>query len=349
MKLCTLIVLLWSTFSGIINAVTIGSDTVPSRQAIANFTSGAGVNNQMLGFASFDKGFTFADTRTTCSYDNFIPVSGSVALCQGRLYLFQDLVFNNDFRLNSPGWILGNNYRVEFPTSVAESLVPSITTTASMFFDSANVSFNTNTTFQCPMQFRKTCTVLGNGHKLTVSKRNPIIVRDGNLTIQDAIIGGLGDGNLRCTFGTGRITLRDCILILERDYTFTQGGITFDGDVIVTGTNKFIYSSTVASTINSQGTLYFDQGTNFSYVPTNARRDLLFMTDVSSVLYLNGCTLSTTRTGIRLSRGTILVDNKVTLTSQAQNSGEAMLFSSDVTVNMLAGAVFDMYGYIKAL
>lgn len=329
-------------------ALTVGSDTTPSRQSIANFPTGA-ASNIILGFAAMDNGFTLADRRTTCSFDNFMPVSGSVALRQGRLYLFQDLILNNDFRLNSPGWIYGNNYRIEFPTSVTESFVPTITTTASMFFDTANVSFNTNTTFRCPMQFRGTSAIYGNGHKITVSRNNPIIVRDGDLTIQDTIIGGMGDNNLRCLFGTGRITLRDCIIILERDYTFTQGGITFSGDTMITGTNRFIYSSTVASTISSNSTLYVDQRTIFSYAPVNTRRDLLFMTDVSSVLYLDGATLLTTGTGIRLSRGTILVDNRVTLSSSAANTGEAMLFNTDVTVNMLSGAVFDMYGFIKAL
>ncbi len=341
-----MLILLWNLFDHKISPITIGSNTVPSRQSIINFS---GAENIILGFGAMAKGFTLADTKTTCSYDNFMPVEGSVALRQGRLYLFQDLIFHNNFRLNSPGWIYGNNYRVEFPTSVADALVPSITTTASMFFDTANVSFNTNTTFKCPMQFRSSCTIFGNGHKLTVSKANPIIVRDGNLLIQDAIIGGMGDSNIRCTFGTGRITLRDCILILEQDYTFTQGGITFDGDTMFTGTNKFIYSSTVASTINSLSTLYFDSQTTFSYAPTNSRRDLLFMTNQSSILYLNNCSLSTTRTGIKLSTGTLFIDNNVTITSGARNSGEAMLFANDITINVLAGAVCNMYGFIKAL
>ena len=112
---------------------------------------------------------------------------------------------------------------------------------------------------------------------------------DGGVEIQ-----GLKSNNLRCMTDNGTITLRNCTLTLERDYTFSRGTILFDEDNIITGTNKIIYSAGFSSTIASLSTLFLDRGITFSYAPRNVSRNLLYMPDATSVLYCNGCTLHST-------------------------------------------------------
>ena len=75
------------------NSYFLGSDTTPSRQATATFLTSGNATNIMLGFGCFINGFTLTDVNTTCSFDSFEPVAGTVNMNNGRLYLFQDLYF----------------------------------------------------------------------------------------------------------------------------------------------------------------------------------------------------------------------------------------------------------------
>lgn len=65
--------------SNFIDCVIIGSNTAVSRQALASFPS-TDSNNTMLGFASFENGFTLASITTTCLYDDFFPVYGPITM-----------------------------------------------------------------------------------------------------------------------------------------------------------------------------------------------------------------------------------------------------------------------------
>ena len=108
----------------------------------------------------------------------------------------------------------------------------------------------------------------------------------------------------------------------------------------------------MGSTINSLSTLLLDKGLTFSYAPTAARRSLIYMTDKTSWLYVDGCTLHSTRTGLTLTRGTVLFDNKVTLSGEGRYTSEAIQFgngvaSSDLDIRLLSGAMLDVYGRLE--
>jgi WD40 repeat protein len=79
-------------FSQYIDALIVGSTTSPSRQSLTVFPS-SDSDNEMRGFAWFEKGFQLADSSTTCTYDSYFPVAGSFAINGGRLYLNRDMFF----------------------------------------------------------------------------------------------------------------------------------------------------------------------------------------------------------------------------------------------------------------
>jgi hypothetical protein len=137
-------------------------------------------------------------------------------------------------------------------------------------------------------------------------------------------------------------------LALSGDYTFSQGSLIFDNDVMVTGTCKFIYSSGMTSTINSQTQLLFDTGVTLSYAPSVPRRNLLAMVDQTSVLYLNGCSLFATRTGLQLSTGMLLLDGRTTMSSGARHTAEGIGLSSNLDIRLLGGATLDVFGIVRA-
>ena len=212
-----------------------------------------------------------------------------------------------------------------------------------------NVSLTQEWTFtgDCTIKgFDKTIT-LGTGARLDV-------YGGGTLRLEDVELCGVGAENLRCRTTDGVIVLQDSKIGLASDYTFSYGAMIFKQEVKITGTNTFAYSTEQTSTIDSCATLFVDFGATFHYAPPIANRDLLYMTDTSSRLHLNGCTLSSTPTGFRATRGMVLFDNFVTLSAQGQVSSEAISFgktddpsgTNDVMVGVLGGAYVEAYGYI---
>ncbi len=72
------------------------------------------------------------------------------------------------------------------------------------------------------------------------------------------------------------------------------------------------------------------------------------MNDVTSFLFLNGCSLFATRTGLELSQGTMIIDNHVTFSSQALFSVEGIELKSTLNTILFGNAVLDLFGIILA-
>ena len=146
--------------------------------------------------------------------------------------------------------------------------------------------------------------------------------------------------------------LQNCDLYLSREFEFEKGSILFQSDVLISGTNGFIYESVVGSTIDSYSTLNLKNGLTFKYSPARAERNLLFMQDSTSRLFLDGCTLYSTRTGLCLTRGKLLLDNKVIFSSEGIATSEAICFGNgnsvdDLDILLLADAQVEVYGRLE--
>ena len=103
--------------------ITVGSNSSSSRQ-LRTFFRSSDSNNQMVGFAVFEKGLSLEDADTTCTFDAFFPVSGEITLNGGILHLARDAVFKNPFKIG-PGKIDGNSYSLAFPSNVSSIYLPS--------------------------------------------------------------------------------------------------------------------------------------------------------------------------------------------------------------------------------
>ena len=251
--------------------------------------------------------------------------------------------------VNSTRWSKDRRYIVR-----GEDAAGNLVVVSEALFDVPLTLNNTNLQFEADVTLNSTLFIQGNckinsrGRRFTMARGNNIVVRSGGaLIFEDVHVQGITDNNIRCINNTGAMTLRDATFELSGAYTFSQGSILFDGDVLVTGANKFTYATGLSSTINSQATLLLDSGATFSYNPNRAKRDLLTMKDASSFLFLSGCTLHSTRTGLQLSTGTIIADNKVTVSSEARNDAEALRFTTDVGIIILSGSTLDLQGRVK--
>ncbi|MFH1462067.1 MAG: hypothetical protein ABIF12_03920, partial [bacterium] len=205
------------------------------------------------------------------------------------------------------------------------------------------------------LKFEGNVILNGYGHQLKICPvDNAIQVAAGaNLIIENTRLEGLRDYNVRCLGPNAGITYKNDILVLCNDYTFSDGTIEFYQDVTIKGKDHaFIYKSPELSEIKSDATLLVDRDVEFRYDAGNSDRNetsktAFVLEDDSSVWYLNGCSLTTTRTGLKIEQGTVVINDKVQIVSGAIYDPEALEIMNAVDVRVLGGATVDVYGIIN--
>ena len=184
--------------------------------------------------------------------------------------------------------------------------------------DGANVIFGDGTYIKLaqdgqltrPFTFYDNVIVNGQGNSIDLSDEEISIAQFGTLCLQNVTLHGINGTNLHCLGNLASIILKSSNLNLSGEYTFSNGSLRFQQNVTLRGPFKFKYQTSKTLYIEENSSLIFDLESQFSYEPSVANRDLLTMQDATSRLYLNGCTLSTTITGMRLTKGTLVVDHK---------------------------------------
>ncbi len=182
----------------------------------------------------------------------------------------------------------------------------------------------------------------GYGGTISIGENSELFVDDNiTLTLRNIVIKSSKnfDSNpaIKLASNRSKLALDNVTLSLANDFYFNCGQLFLYNDVNIDGTNSFIYRSTVPSYITSGACLKFNPGTTFDYRPSTTgtpnllAKDLLIMQDSTSQLYLDGCSLKTTQTGIRFTRGQLLLDNKIAMTSNAQL--QISYLESNVSIN----------------
>jgi hypothetical protein len=327
--------------------VTVGSNTAVAIQLATTFPN-TDSNNKMLGFSRFSSGFTLQDGTTSCTFDSIFPVSGPVSLNGGNLYLTQDLVCNNNFQFNSLGSIWGGGYSIEISTTNAPLVIPTLSS-STILLDTAKVILGCPVYLRTVINTRNSCVISGRGNELRLLSGGSITVNPhATLILEDLYLTGVSGSNIQCNYSDSNLILRNCVLELSSNYTFSLGSINFDQNVYVTGpSSNFIYTSVQTSQINTNATLYFETGTTFQYVPAAANKNLIVMQDSTASLYLDGCTVLSTNTGLRLNTGNLYFHNGVTFTNQANNLAEGIEFGANLSVNFLSKSFVNLYGFYR--
>ncbi len=316
-----------------IKATDIGSNT-----AVLRVNTQQTINNGdvVQGFAALAGGFKLSSSAVTGIWNSFFPVSGAVDFNHGTMVLTRDLDFSGVTNFQRFGNIFGNGYTVDWtPTMTA---IPTSDVTSLCFtYSTVNVFLNANVTLQntC-LLFTGNSTLNGQGNCLTLNSTSTLqIGANSNLLIKDITIINVQDSNIQCLNDlTSTITYKNVELVLSGNYTFTQGSFQVFQDLHIVGQNhSFVYQSDQASVINSTARLILDMGVTFSYAPRSANRDLISMVDSSAQLILNGATLYSTTTGMRLTNGTILVDSNSFLSSDGSVDSQAISFGNGIAAN----------------
>ena len=265
------------------------------------------------GFIRFNDGFTVRH-NASATWDSWVPVRGGIDLREtGTLILHSPMYLGSGFTFTSGGNIVGNS---------------------STIFMGGDLTLAATGGYRV-IHIKNNLVIDGGGSVFNVGSRAQLFV-DSNvsLTLRNLTLrtGPLSAATPAVKLGalTSHLTLDNVVFELGSDYRFGGGSLFINNDVMVTGTSAFIYSAPFRSYIASHSTWYFDYGTTLSIAPIthtlnranvlnpSLENDFIVMHDVTSRLFLNGASLLSTTTGLRLTRGTLLLDNKVIMDSHAE-------------------------------
>ncbi|MFA6263464.1 MAG: hypothetical protein WCW33_01495 [Candidatus Babeliales bacterium] len=188
-----------------------------------------------------------------------------------------------------------------------------------IFGDGVHLELLQAQTLERQWTFTGASEICGNGKELAVDPYAIVVAPHSRLNIHGIALTGLKSSNLCCAGNTASLTLSEVGIYLDHNFNFTAGAIVFDPDVVIVGTNTFVYASDMTSSIARDSQLYLS-GITFSYAPQIANRDLFAMVDQSSRFFIDGCTLTSTTTGMRLTRGMLIADHKNFLDNTGGNS-----------------------------
>ena len=286
-----------------------------------------GMDDYVRGFARLGNGFAVA-SRASAFMDTNISVSGQMDLGEtGTLVLLNNLYFDRSITLTSGGNIKGKATVSGDAKTIF--LGGDLTLAADSYAKVLHITgdwSNSGTSGDLIID--------GRGHTLDIQDRAQIFV-DTNvtLTLRNMTIRtgpkSINNPPIQLAALGSKLALDNVMFDLGADLHFPQGQIFIHNEVAVTGTSAFVYQSPVPSYITSGATWSFEYGTTFSVAPvtftdcpytvnnTYTNNKFIVLADSSSALYLSGCSLKTTFTGMRLRTGMVLFDNKVAIDTTA--------------------------------
>jgi len=289
-------------------------------------------NERAYGQICFKNGFTVTSTHSIV-LDITGPVFGALELNEtGTIQLRSDLVLGSTASFPSGGCIDGLGNSLVLTGSLVISPHKTLRITSDSIID-------------------------GEGNTLYFDEHSNIVIDHGvTLTLRNLRVKNKRNNSVNpiiCPISFGsKLALQKVDLRLRDDFIFGQGQLFIHDDVIVSGTSKFIYGSSCPCYIDQASRWVFDRGSTFYFAPSTNDNTLIKMRDRSSCMMFDGSTLLTTDTGLRLTKGTLLLDNKVILNSAGVTLSNGIIFGDssklnhDLNVKVLGGAYVQIYGTV---
>ena len=201
-----------------------------------------------------------------------------------------------------------------------------VTFSSSGIISSSGSTLHLDSDFAIPasnvMHCRGSMVINGGGNTFEIDRHAQLFLdNEATLTLRNMVIKTQrsfpGKPAIALSTTMCRLAFDNVVLALADDWDVRSGSLFFHNDVVVTGTSALVYRTPAPSYVASGSCLYFDVGTTFSYAPATKRRDLLVLEDATSQVHFNGCSLKTTFTGLTLTKGTVLIENEVSVQTNA--------------------------------
>ncbi|MCF7799725.1 hypothetical protein K9M16_01870 [Candidatus Babeliales bacterium] len=249
------------------------------------------------GFVRLNNGFSVLPTGTAF-LDTFISVSGGIDLKRtGQIELLSNLTLDANVTLSSGGKINGRGNAIFLEGNLT---IPDYSVLN--FCGDTIIDGNGNEL------------IIGDAAQLTIDMNKTLTLR--NLTLKNTYSTFVyAVPPIRPYATNSKVAFDNVRIEMAQDFLFTQGQFFIHNDVEISGTYKFSYKSTQPSFITKNAQLYFDKDSTFEFYPSTTYNNLIIFQNSASSLYLDGCTLKTTNTGMRLAGGRFFLDNQVTLTT----------------------------------
>lgn len=222
-------------------------------------------------------------------------------------------------------------------------------------FTDVHIVLNCDVCFQsCCIIFSGKCSISGQGHILDIKPTCTIAIdKNASLLLKNIDIKGLNEYQLFGLDMNSTVSFEDTTIILDNDYTFTQGRFDVIGDLNIVGNGrKFTYKSRSTSTIQKNGIFLFDRGVTFSYDPPIASQSLLQLADDNATIVLDGATFHTTTTGMRISRGVFEVQSQSNIVAEGVTENRGVIFGNavagtSVNLKIRPSAVLNVGGCVQ--
>jgi hypothetical protein len=321
-------------------ALIVGSESAVSVVTTCTIFPATDNDNKIQGFVWLKGGFELEDETTSCTFDGVYPISGTVDLNGGTLYLLQDMVLANPTQLNGLGTIIGNGHSIEFCESVT-ALPANLKTIKDLnvFFD-GDIEMLGGLTVQGNCLINCTGNVMRIGDNVTVK-----IDENSTLELQDATLKNVNN-NIGCVSDTSHLIIQDIVACLEGDSHFIHGDMTVQNNCKITGPYTFWYDTTQPCFIDYEATLRLDGGMTLKTGrKTIGGIEPIKFYDASSKLIADECTLHITATGIALTRGrlemekNVLIESESTVTTYGIILGDGISAENDVIVYLGGGSL----------
>lgn len=180
-----------------------------------------------------------------------------------------------------------------------------------IFGDDTTIELAENATLDKVFEFEGNVLLNGRNKTLVMGPGAQFILRPGaQLTLDDIKLKGITADKIVMYDNTCTVSFGDVEWTQDDSYTFSNGQFEVLGRLTLKGTGTFEMATGIPCTVRPIGTIEIDAGPTFLYAPSVANRDLLRFVDQNSILFLSGGTLASTTTGLRLTKGTLVIDSK---------------------------------------
>lgn len=249
------------------------------------------------GYVRLNNGFTIVN-GATASLDTVVSVSGDIDLRQfGTMNLLTDLAFDSNVTITQSGRINGRGHGIILNSNLTIPASKILHFTGDTFIDGQGATLELKEYAQLQVDANATLTLR-------------------NLTIKNTR-NSLFSGPIRINSTTSKLALDNVMLNIVGDMPLSSGQTFIHNDVLVNGTSALIYYSSKPMFVAPQSRLIFDINTAFSFAPTGTdSKNLFILQDRTSSLHLNGCTLNTTASGMQITTGNLIFENKVVINTR---------------------------------
>ncbi|MBM3893180.1 hypothetical protein FJ365_02140 [Candidatus Dependentiae bacterium] len=195
--------------------------------------------------------------------------TSSILMNNGSIILNSDLQLGEEVVLTGSGNVslAGNN--IIFGTTATTW------TSTLRWVNANNINVGGQTRMPGNWTFEGSGTIIGGNNILDISSTGTIRIKaNSNIELNNLVIQGLGTGTIYCDDNTASLTLKNCVINLDRSYTVTSGQwIVANPSKIITGNNflRFLTSSQLS----------VDAGSSLEY-------DTLSANDNNNIVLLDG-------------------------------------------------------------